>query len=116
MKNTKRLDFDEIRSRTILEADRAQIATQNYINQLEVRIVEINAKSDRLFKKAGILKAEAADLLKMAFAARKEADEAYKKTFSTIMESFNVKPPFSASIAFSEDGAPLGIDLQIDPG
>jgi len=107
----KRYELDTVKSLAIQEAERAQNATQHFINQLTIRSSEIQKQVDKLEAKASQLKTKIAELNKIAHEAKETADEAYKKTITEIISTFDVAIPFKAKTVYS-GGLPVAIDVE----
>jgi len=107
----KRYTLDSLKTRIIAEADRAQLATQNYINQLTIRAGEIENKVSILNEEIAKLRDAAMKLRNNAMIAKKEADEAFKESLFEVVNSFGVTAPWKATIAYKE-GVAVGLDIE----
>jgi len=106
----KRYALDSIKARALTEAERAQIATQNYINQLGIRASELENQAAEAEKELTKLKETAIELRDSAVEAKESADKAFKKTLSEVVESFGLEPPWKVAIVYSE-GVAVGLDI-----
>lgn len=107
----KRYTLDSLKTRIISEADRAQLATQNYINQLTIRAGEIENKVASLNEEIAKLRDSAMKLRDNAVNAKNVADEAFKESLSEVVNSFGVVAPWKATIVYNE-GVAIGLDIE----
>lgn len=107
----KRYTLDSLKARVIAEAERAQIATQNYINQLTIRASEIENKAVVLDEEIAKLRDSAKKLRDNAMAAKNAADEAFKDSLSEVVSSFGLEVPWKATIVYNE-GIAIGLDIE----
>jgi len=107
----KRYTLDSIKARVIAEAERAQIATQNYINQLTLRAIDLENKIAKLDEEIAKLRGSATELRDSAVAAKNAADEAFKGSLSEVVSSFGLEAPWKASIIYNE-GKAIALDIE----
>lgn len=107
----KRYTLEPLTARIIAEAERAQIATQNYIDQLTIRAGEIENKAATLEEEIAKLRDAATKLRNNAMTAKNVADKAFKDSLSEVVTSFGLEPPWKATIVYSE-GVAIGVDIE----
>ena len=94
----------------MLESDRAQQATQNYINQLAARSQDLKATIASFEEDLLRLKAEARHLDEAALKAKRDADLAYRSSLNAVVTSLEVDPPWEAKLLY-DDGVPIAVNV-----
>jgi hypothetical protein len=107
----KRFELDGFKAHMVAEANRAQAATQSYIEQLTDTLKSEEKKKLLLEKKVEKRNKKIAKIANTIKDAKERADSEFTNTLSMLVNSFEIEPPWDAAIEF-DNGKPVAVIIK----
>lgn len=106
--NMKRLDFNNLQSRLVCEADIKRKITGRLLETLSDSLFQEQAKLDSLRDQIYLTESKIKKLTDEAFKLRKDLESSYQETLSLIVKDLGVNPPWNGQVEYIK-GVPTGI-------
>jgi len=106
---SKEITLNSLQISLVLEADRAQKTTNNYVDELRKRKWGLDKELERLSKESKMARQESDEIQSLIEITLTKANKSYEKAIGSMIHSLGVTMPSQSSLRYDDRGNPVSL-------